>query len=431
MANFFQGIQPLSHLFGSGQGLNGLIVPSLNSNQNRTPLGLFSSGSNNASLGLNLPKLGVNNGGSNGAGVGLLRNLDENLRESEKDRKKEKDQDKLELGNFSERAAQQALENARRMPRIGATNEIVVSEDGRFEASVDIRFKSDGSYELDLAVRFAESSAASLKSMAALGAPKEGEFETQDKRNQFSYSGMQAYAERYTSFEQILQTRGFEARIFFEESKAIGFRAEEAHGDGVGKRMTSVASQMAHEYTLNVSIRGDNLNDFNDIANTLSQFDDTGTLNGFLEAARGVLTGDSSNIDSFLGATRGLLNASRDHVGAKLSQFFSSIDKDFGSDLEKLGFGSDFFSKMGESVQNDLNRFFNVTNEMFGKLLGDMKIGRNNDAQTKQLDVIKENLEALREKRQERQDQIKEERNETPELSGQRPGGNPIFNELV
>ena len=179
-----------------------------------------------------------------------------------------KKQDKVELSDCTEDAVDQVLKNARKTPQVGVTSQVIVSEDGRFEASIDLRMKSDGSFDLDLAVKFAESSSTQLSSMQSVAIP-EGKFHTGNTPSALSYTGLRANAERYTSYEQTLETRGFQANIFFEEAKAVALKAEQVHGAGTGAEYLSVSREIAHEFTLNVSISGDDINRFNEIGESL------------------------------------------------------------------------------------------------------------------------------------------------------------------
>lgn len=427
MAQGFQAPIAIQGLFNSNNfGLFGL---NRNANQ-RSPLNL----------------LGGNQGGLNQTGLNslpkppLLRGLESLPRPGQEDKK-----DKLDLSSFAEKAAEKAVENARNKPPVGTTNQIIVSEDGRFEASVDLKVNSDGSFALDLAVRFAESSSVGFQSQQALPVEEQPalteaerqnlteeelaeleeaeeqaaadqrdarDFEVEGQPGQLSLGGFDALAARQTSFEQILATRDFQAEIFFEESKSVAVSARQAQGDAAAEQYLGVAKQVSQEFTLNVSISGKDLDNFNAVAEQLAQFDDTGTLGGFLQAAQGVLSADSSNIGSFVNATQSLIGATQQHVGAKLNDFFSGLSETF-TDLEEIGFEPAFFENLGENVNSDLNRFFELTNNFLGNLFPQSL--ESSDPVTQQAELLEKNLELLREEQK-----AKLEEEEKTELSAPR-----------
>lgn len=410
MADFFQSQPVLSGLFGQGSGFNGLFNQSVggaSQGLNRSPLNLLTN-SNPNSLGIGAQP--------NSQGNSLLERIGRPERDSRPG--KERENDRLDLSEFADQAAEKAVEEARRGPQVGDTNQIFVSEDGLFEASVDLRFNSDGSYELDLAVRFAESAAAGFESLAApaqLSDENANPEDFGDPSLEFA-SGANVLAERYTSFEQVLEARGFQAEIFFEQSKSIAAGFSSGFDSELGQEFTSVAQQVSEEYTLNVSIRGDDLNNFNAVAEQLAGFDDTGTLSGFLEAARNVVTSGSQNFGGLVEASQSLLSATQQHVGAKLNNFFTSIQEDFGGSLEEAGFEPSFFERLGENVNNDLNRFFEITNNFFNNQNGDTGnvLDSTEDPDQQVLDTLEKNLEQLREQREEAQNERRTEETSSP-----------------
>ncbi len=409
MAQGIQAPTALQSLINSSSGLTSLFNRNTN-NTGGSALNLLSQN----------PGVSRQNGLSPLRQPSILRNLQEQNK-VEDDKK-----DKLDLSSFAKNAADEAIQNARSKPELGATNQIIVSEDGRFEASVDLKINSDGSFALDLAVRFAESSAVGVQSfngsqeqiteqpdvqtIEEQAAPDEvegDEFALEENPGNLSLAGFDALAARQTSFEQIVSTRDFQAQIFFEETKAVALSAQQAQGDAVAGEFLGVSQQVAQEFTLNVSISGTDLNNFNAIAEELAQFDDTGTLGGFLEAARGVLTTDSSNLNSFLGATQGLIESARNHVGAKLNDFFTGLNDTFGEELDSLGLGfsSEFFEDLGQDVNADLNRFFDTTNQLFNNF----GIDTSADPETLTTDLLNKNLEQLREQQKEKLEELQEE----------------------
>jgi len=321
--------------------------------------------------------------------------------EKEKDPEKK---DRVDLSKFAEDAAQKAVDNAKKQPQVGSTNQIFVSQDGRFEASIDLQVRADGSYDMELAIKFAQSQSTRLDSALNPALPdsqqNQQNTDIQQQPADLQYQSTQASVSRYTSFEQELKTRDLQAKIFFEESKSVALKAEQAYGQDAGNGVLSTAQEVAHEFNLNISISGKDINNFNAAAADLTQFDDSGTLSGFLQAVGNVLNSDSSNLGSFLDATRGLIDATQQHVSAKLNNFFDGIQKDYGKTLEDLGFSPDFLKNVGQDVQKDLNSFFSITNQLLGgNGNGAQAIGNKDDVKNSEWDVLQQNLEMLKEKR--------------------------------
>ncbi|MDP8245997.1 MAG: hypothetical protein P9L94_18080 [Candidatus Hinthialibacter antarcticus] len=410
MAQGIQAPSALQNFFNANSGLTSLFNRTSNNN-NSSPLSLL-TGNNGLSSQNGLSPLRQPN---------ILRGLQDQTKSPADDEKK----DKLDLSTFAKDAADGAIQQARTKPELGATNQIIVSKDGRFEASVDLKINSDGSFALDLAVRFAESSAAGIQSYTGTQqqvadeteliegeeqpVPEDAEtdeYSLEENPTDLSLSSFDAIAARQTTFEQIVSTRDFQAEIFFQESKAVALSAQQAQGDAIAGEYLGVSKQVAQEFTLNVSISGTDLSNFNAIAEELSQFDDTGTLGGFLEAARGVLTSDPGNLSSFVGATQGLIESARNHVGAQLNDFFTGLGDTFGEELDALGLGfaSDFFENIGEDVNNDLNRFFDTTNQLF-KNFG---INTSADPESITTELLNKNLEQLREQQKEKLEESEE-----------------------
>lgn len=335
---------------------------------------------------------------------------DKNNKLEEIRKESEKKKDRLET---SDKERTDSTPNLMAALKNGATQQVVVSKDGRFEASIDMRLNTDGSYTLDMSVHFANAQAAMMRSTQnAKGnqnAPAEAEQEDESQEEQnanleedptsLANQGVGAAYQRYTSYEQILQTRGFQANIFFEEAKSVAFAAERAYGSEMGNEYMAVAGEVAHEYTLNISISGGDLSNFNQVAEELMQFDDSGTLAGFLEAARNVLTTDSSDLGAFVEATQSLVGATQQHVSTKLTNFFSNMQEQFGGTLEELGFDSHFLENLGNDVQSDLNNFFQITNAMLGNLIGTGQMEEAKDTDTQQLESLNAQLEEMKEKR--------------------------------
>lgn len=445
MAQGIQAPSALQNFFNANAGLTSLFNRTSNTNNNSTPLSLLTG------------KKGL----SSQTGLSALRqpNILKNIQEKAKSPAEDEKKDKLDLSNFAKDAADEAIKQARSKPELGSTNQIIVSQDGRFEASVDLKLNSDGSFALDLAVRFGQSSAAGVQSYTANTANQQQQIQNQadsadqqqqlqnqaDAANQqqeaqgqngqvegqdqtapedaqggqtddyslngnpgdLSLSSYDAIAARQTSFEQVLSTRDFQASIYYEESKAVALSAQQAQGDAAAGQYLSVSKQLAQEFTLNVSISGNDLSNFNAIAEELSQFDDTGTLSSFLQAAQGVLNSDPTNAGSFISATQALLQSTQNHVGAQLDNFFTGLGDTFGEQLDSLGLGfsSDFFDNIGEDVNNDLNKFFDVTNQLFNNF----GIDTSTDPESLTTDLLSKSLEQLQEQQKEKLDEAQNE----------------------
>ena len=375
----------------------------------------------------------------------LTKNPLDNSKKPEEEKPSGKKDDQVDLSNFVKDSAAKAVENAQRSPRAGDTNQVFVSQDGRFEVSIDLQVRSDGSYDLELQVGFAQSQAFGLSSTQSGGgavapastedaissadqpvpasdyadptavAATNGEpVPATDKPLQYdqsqpdqSYQSLSAYLQRYTSFEQVLQTRDFEAHIFFEQSKTVALAAEQAYGSDSGDQVLNVAQNVASEFRLNISISGSDINNFNDVASQLTQFDDSGTLSGFLDAVNGVLTADPSKLGSFVNASQALFESARQHVSAKLDLFFTGFNEAFGATLEDLGFAPDYIANLGQDVQNDLNSFFDVTNNFLSNLVGGNNLLDPQQVDNSQLDVLTQNLQQLREDQQQALEEAK------------------------
>ncbi|MBZ0255535.1 hypothetical protein K8I31_05710 [bacterium] len=433
MAQGIQAPSALQNFFNANAGLTSLFNRTSNDN-NSSPLSLLTG------------KKGL----SSQTGLSALRqpNILKNIQEKAKSPADDEKKDKLDLSNFAKDAANQAIKQARSKPELGSTNQIIVSQDGRFEASVDLKLNSDGSFALDLAVRFGQSSAAGVQSYTANTANQQQQVQDQteivDQQQQvqnqtdqqqvegqdqaapedaqggqtddysldanpadLSLSSFDAIAARQTSFEQVVSTRDFQASIYYEESKAVALSAQQAQGDAVAGQYLGVSKQLAQEFTLNVSISGNDLSNFNAIAEELSQFDDTGTLGSFLQAAQGVLNSDPTNAGSFISATQALLQSTQNHVGAQLDNFFTGLGDTFGEQLDSLGLGfsSDFFDNIGEDVNNDLNKFFDVTNQLFNNF----GIDTSTDPESLTTDLLSKSMEQLQEQQKEKLDEAQDE----------------------
>lgn len=455
-----------SNKFNNLVGLNGFLNGKSLGWQNQND-DVSTSGNNlmaavGKSLGLNLnpQKTSANS----------LANTLQNLQKSDKTNKTsedvEKNKDRYDASADDENSLSQILQQA---VKNGASQQIVVSEDGRFEASIDMKLNSDGSYSLDMSIHFANaraammaqqsSSTASNKETAQTGASlltggaetgdnasvaKVGEDagDSQGNPGSLNYQGADALYQSYTSYEQLLQARGFQASIFYEQAKTVAASAERAYGSDMGNQYMSVAGGVAQEYTLNISISGDDLSNFNDVAQQLTQFDDSGTLSGFLSAAQNMLNTDSSNLGSFVDAAQSLIGATQQHVSTKLSNFFTDMQNQFGGTLEEMGFDSNFLSNLGQDVQTDLNNFFQVTNNLFDNLYNSNQLENTQDPETQLLETMTEQMEQQQEQQQVEQEQEQQQTTQDQEVQEQqeepasqslltKPDREPIFkNEL-
>lgn len=366
------------------------------------------------------PLSGLLNRGSGGLQSNLLQLQSNPLLQqvqNQKDAEKADDdkKDKVTLSDFVKEAADEAVETAQKTP--GATSQVFVSEDGRFEVSVDLQVRGDGSFDLDLAVGFAQSSAAALESngqqqalqdqslQAKSDAPEDGAENAVANPAEFPVgefgSSASLLAERFTSYEQSLTTRDLQVNIFFEESKSVALETQQKFGGEAADQFSSVAGQVSNEFKLNINISGDDINNFNQAAADLLQFDESGTLSGFLGAASNVLNSNPNDIGGFIDATRALVGATQEHVSTKLNGFFNGLSSEFGSQLEELGFAPDYLETLGQDVENDLNSFFAITNNFLGSLTGADRIEDQDDIEEQEISILKESLERLEEARQE------------------------------
>lgn len=395
------------NLFQDGNGIFGGFSGFLN----RSALG---RGDDNSR-----PLSGLLNRGSGGLQTNLLQLQSNPLLQQvqkQKDAEKAEDEkkDEVTLSDFVKEAADEAVETAKKTP--GATSQVFVSEDGRFEVSVDLQVRGDGSFDLDLAVGFAQSSAAAIESngqqqalQAKSDAPEDGAEDVDGNAvanpaefpvGEFG-SSASLLAERFTSYEQSLTTRDLQVNIFFEESKSVALETQQKFGSEAADQFSSVAGQVSNEFKLNINISGDDINNFNQAAADLLQFDESGTLSGFLGAASNVLNSNPNDIGGFIDATRALVGATQEHVSTKLNGFFNGLSNEFGSQLEELGFAPDYLETLGQDVENDLNSFFAITNNFLGSLTGSDRIEDQEDIEEQEISILEESLERLEEARQE------------------------------
>lgn len=313
-------------------------------------------------------------------------------------------EDQVDIQQFAQDAIGQALEKAAQRPRSGLTNEIVVSEDGRFQASIDLQLRSDGSFDLDIEVGFAEARSASMQEILAYDPSM-----AQITQSGFSLASVQQ--DTLTEFEQVVGGRDFEARLFYSEATHVAASVGQAYGSEVGGQVTQVAGELAREYTLNINISGASLESFNQQVQEIAGREDADPLlSGFLQAASNVINQSPDNVDGFFQATRSLLDNARSIVSSNLQSFFGGLQEQFGGTLEELGFGPDYFKKMAEESENGLNDFFSVTNNFFDSFFGPSvedatspeQVTENGEGQ-----ILESTLEQMREE----QDKVAKESN--------------------
>ncbi len=320
--------------------------------------------------------------------------------EEKESRLTERKGDSVDIQDSAKQAVDQAMENAAQKRPGGATNQIFVSEDGRFEASVDLQVRQDGSFDLNLEVSMAEARSASIAeiyaadpSLARLG------------ESGASYASVQQ--DTLVSFEQIVTGRDFEARLFYEEASHVAVEVGNAYGDQLGGEVRGVAGELANEYTLNISISGESLESFNrQVGELAAREDGDQLLPSFLSAAGNAINNAASGVDGFFAATQSLLDNARAVIGSNLQEFFGGLQEQYGGIAQEFGFGENFFESMGEETGQNLNDFFNVTNGFFGELFGNAlpdatdKESLLRDGQGEQ-DVLQETLETMKEYQEE------------------------------
>lgn len=304
--------------------------------------------------------------------------------------------DEVEIQEFAQDAIDQALSKAAQRP--GATQQIVVSEDGRFEASIDLQVRSDGSFDLDIEVGFAESRAASISEIFASDPSL-----AQIGQSGASYAAVQQ--DTLLEFEQIVAGRDFEARIFYSEATHVAAEIGSAYGDNVGGEVRGVAGELAREYKLNISVSGESLESFNAQAREIAARDDgENLLGGFLTAASNLINSSPDNLDGFFQATQSLLDNAKATIASSLDSFFGDMQDQFGDTIEEFGFGPDFLTQMNEQSQQGLGDFFDVTNSLFGQLFGaqvDMSTTPQELAQDAENDILAQTIAKYDELRQE------------------------------
>ncbi len=390
--------QNVSELFGGG-GIGGFMNgQQLGGTQNRPLQGLNS----NAKSGLLNSLVGNQNTPS------LLSNANspqktQGLSDEEEGINRQKDkEDKVEIQEFAQDAIDQALKNASNGNTNGTTKQIIVSEDGRFEASIDLQLRADGSFDLDLEVGFAESRSASITELSSYDS---------------SFGDLQAQAGYYTSisqdtlveFEQSITGRDYQAQIFYNEATHVAASVGAQYGGDLGGQVSGVAGELAREFSMRISISGESLDSFNQQVSEMAESEDGDQLlAGFLSAASNVINNSPDNTDGFFTATQALLDNAQSMISTQLNDFFTSLQEDYGQVAEEFGFGSDFFTQFGEDTQQGLNDFFSTTNSFFDNLFGQQVESASQPSELEtdsEAELLKQTMESLKEY----QEQILEE----------------------
>ncbi len=329
--------------------------------------------------------------------------------DDEKRTESEKKSDKVELSNFAEKAIEEAVRDATLSN--GATQQVFVSEDGRYEASIDLKINADGSFDLDIEVGLAEARAAAVQTTE----PMEGEYEVSGKRGWMEMASAQYLQETTVEYERLLATRDWEASVFYSSTERVAAQVEQAHGSEMGGRVLSVGGQLSNEYRMNISVSGENLDSFLAQVEDLNANEDSAELGGFLDAVANVLTTSPDNIGDLLNATQALIGNVKEQVSSALDTFFGDIEETFGAELEEMGFGPEFLTEMKEKSQQGLNHFLDTTNNIFGNLLGASQTPEIEDveADTKK-QILEESLE-MQKQAIEEQERKAEEKAKTEE----------------
>ncbi len=301
---------------------------------------------------------------------------------------REKDSDKVELSNFTEDAIEEAVRDAQLTN--GTTQQVFVSEDGRYEASIDLKINADGSFDLDIEVGLAESRAAGIQ----VAEGYEGEQEVAANAGRMEMASARYMQETTVEYERLLATRDWEARVFYSSTERVAAQVEQAQGSEMGGRVLSVGGQLSNEYKMNISISGENLDSFLSQVEDLSANDESAELGGFLDAVSNVLTTSPDNVGDLLNATQALIGNVQEQVSSALDTFFGDIQETFGKELEEMGFGPEFLTEMNEKSQQGLTHFLDTTNNVFGNLLAAKQPPQIEDveADTKK-QILEESLE--------------------------------------
>lgn len=346
--------------------------------------------------------------------------IDGRIEEEEDDRgdktKDDEKGDKVELSNFASEAIEEAVGNALHSMVNGATQQVFVSEDGRYQATIDLQVNRDGSFNLDISVGMAASRTAGAQLLQ--GEPINHGLELRAYPGNTSFVSARVLQETTLEYERQIATRDWEAQIFYSSTERVAAGVSRVHGPDVGGKVLSVGSELSREFQMNISISGENLDSFLAQIDELSASEEASELTGFLDAVGNVLRAAPDDLGDLLNATEALIARVGEQVAEAVNHFFTGIWDTFGSELQDFGFGSDFIEEMNENAQQGLKDFLGVTNHFFENILG---LPENQTLEDPRADsnarLLKESLELQKEALQERLEEVKENRSaKTPTL---------------
>jgi len=328
-----------------------------------------------------------------------------NIQEKDKeDKNEEKKEDTVQLSDFAKQAVEQAVEQAEGGQLVnGTTQQVFVSEDGRYEASVDLRLNGDGSFDLDISVGMAQSKS------AGIGSPQTGgNGEVAGSGAVYSSSAGSMMSRTTVEYERMIAQDDWQAQIYYSSVQQAAVGISQSYGEEMGDQVMQVGAQLSKEFQMNISVSGEDLDSFlSQVEQIASSEEDSGDLGGFLTAVSNVLTASPENMSEFFGATNALINKVGEQISSALDNFFTSIGETFGSQLEEMGLGAEFLDGLKEESQSGLTKFLDVTNSFFQNILGVNSledIQANSDAQ-----LLQESLEMQQEAMEEQAEQTEEE----------------------
>ncbi|HPA47894.1 MAG TPA: hypothetical protein PLG59_16900 [bacterium] len=329
-----------------------------------------------------------------------------NIQKEEEEKEDEKE-DTVELSDFAKQAVEQAVEQAESGGLVnGTTQQVFVSEDGRYEASIDLRLNGDGSFDLDISVGMAQSRTAGIGSQQS-----SGNGEVAGSGN--AYSSSASMMSRTTvEYERMIAQDDWQAQIYYSSVQQAAVGISQSYGEDMGNQVMQVGAQLSKEFQMNISVSGADLDSFlAQVEQIASSEEDSGDLGGFLTAVSNVLTASPENLSDLFGATNALINQVGEQVSNALDDFFTSIGETFGSQLEEMGLGTEFLDGLKEESQSGLTQFLDVTNSFFQNILG---VNSLEDTQTNsELQLLQESLEMQQEAMEEEAEQTEEETEST------------------
>jgi len=278
----------------------------------------------------------------------------------------QQDTDKVELSSLARDAIKEAVDSALHQPVNGATQQVFVSEDGRYQVTIDLKLNRDGSFDLDLSVGMAAGRAAGVQGLLQ----EEPGIGANELPGGVGMAGAVAIQETTLEYERLLATREWEARIFYSSTERVAAAVEQAHGPELGGGVLSVGADLSREFQLNISITGEDLNSFLAQVQELSVSEEASDLAGFLDAVANVLTSAPESLGDLFRATEALIARATEHVADAVDHFFAGIWDTFGSQLQEIGFEYGLIEDMSATAQRGLRDFLDVTNRFFASILG-------------------------------------------------------------